>query len=77
MPTDEELCCAAGYCCNKQKRRAELAELLTAAVPTLTEAQSAQVADAVHDAFDIVPKSLNLGDFLERFAAMAREHPYE
>lgn len=76
MPDEAELCCGAGICCNKAKRRVALAKILRERVPAISDKQSLELADAVHDDFDIVPRSLNLGDFLERFAAMARERPY-
>jgi len=77
MPDDAEWCCAAGVCCNETKRRAELAELLTQAVPTLTPVQVGKVADWIHDHFDILPRSLGFGKAIDNLATMAREHPYE
>lgn len=77
MPDDAELCCAAGVCCNQQKRRVALANILTEKVGHAGPFTAVEIADAVHDLFDIVPKSLGLGVFLHKFADMAREHPYE
>ena len=77
MPDDTaDQCCAAGICCNHAKRRAALAKMLREHDSRLSERESTTAADFIHDTFDIVPKTLHLHDFLERYATMAREHPY-
>lgn len=78
MPDDTaELCCAAGICCDTQKRRKALANILIEHVEHLAPAQAVKIADVVHDFFDISPKDLGLGDFMMAFAKMAREYDYK
>lgn len=76
MPDEPELCCGAEICCNKEKARRALANLIKRAVSSLSDQEAVAVAGAIRDDFVLVPRSLNLDDFLTRFAAMAREHPY-
>jgi hypothetical protein len=77
MPDDiPELCCALGACCRPEKRRDALAKILKHEVPHLSQADAVAVSNWLHDHVTMVDRSLNLDDFLERFAHMAREHPY-
>jgi hypothetical protein len=76
MPDEPELCCAAGICCDKDKRRVALAKILRARVPSLSEANALHLADVVHDEFDLLPKVLGFSVPLRKLEQMAREHPY-
>ncbi len=72
-----DLCCGAGICCDEDKRRAKLAQLLQAAVPHLHEREAAAVAAYIHDTFSILPKGLGFDEPFQNFALMARANPYE
>ena len=69
-----ELCCAAGACCNDQKRVDELAELLTRWCGHHLTA--AEVATAVHAHFTLLPKELGFGQAFMAYADMVKNHPY-
>ena len=78
MPHDEpELCCAMGLCCDQAKRRAVLAKMLKQHVANLSAAEATAVANFIHNEFDLLAKSLGFGPAFQKFAEMAREHPYE
>lgn len=76
MDDQAELCCAAGICCNAEKRETELAELLTKWCGHHLTPEA--VAAAIHDHFDLAPKSLGFGPAFRALADMAIAHgPYQ
>jgi len=77
MPHDDaEWCCAAGVCCDQEKRRKALATLLTQHLANINPAEAAAVANFMHNEFTLLPKSLGFGPAIHNLAEMAREHPY-
>ncbi len=77
MPDEADWCCAAGICCGEQQRRKKLAHLLHHAVPSLSAAQAASIADVIHDRFTILPITLGFGPAFDALDALAREYPYD
>jgi hypothetical protein len=74
----QQQCCAIGVCCGGDddlKRRQAVAQILRdhlgSAPPTLDH-----VAEAILEAWDLVPKGWGFSTVLTRTAAMARTFPY-
>ncbi len=72
-----DLCCAAGLCCDDEKRVTKLAALMAAAVPHLHDREAQAVAEYVLTTFTILPKGLGFDEPFQHLALMARTNPYE
>lgn len=71
MSDTQEYCCASGVCCDYDKRRKALAKLLTEHTSTSHE-DAREIADFIHDSFDLLPKAAGLEDVVKYIQA----HPY-
>ena len=72
MPDDtQELCCAAGICCDHPKQKAALAKYLHAHAP-VSLADAEVCAQAIIDGFDLVPRGL-----LTPLIDFVQTHPYK
>jgi len=70
--TDQQMCCAAGVCCDRPKQIAAMTERLIQHDPTLTLDQATAAATYFADHFDALPKSFGFGPVIRKIQA----HPY-
>ncbi len=71
MTDTQEYCCAAGVCCDLDKRLNAMTQLLLTRVH-LTPADARSVATFLNDNFDLLPKAAGLRSVV----AYIQAHPY-
>lgn len=71
MSDDQQYCCAAGVCCDMDKRKRSLVKLLTDHTG-ISHDDAVEVADYLHDSFDLLPKAAGLSEVIKYVQA----HPY-
>jgi len=70
--TDQQMCCAAGICCDRPKQIAALADRLLQNDGSLSKGQATEAATYMADHFTILPESWGFGQVVRKIQA----HPY-